>query len=156
MDTAVHTHVGYTEDEHAWLLEQAALLTAGRISKVDREHLGEYLTDMATRDRRELRSRLTVLLTHILKCTLQPDRVSRSCLLTVLTQQREVGEIIRASRSLEKIAAELLPSVVATAAEHASIETETFLVSVPPGIDLPFVLSYRPVLAPHPSSPTLD
>ena len=153
MDTAVHTPAGYEEDEHAWLLEQASLLAAGHTAQVDRGHLSEFLTDMARRDREEVRSRLLVLLTHILKCIAQPERVSRSWMLTILTQRHELHDTIRESRSLAAVAAELVPHVARTAAELAAIETQTFIESGPPNFDLPFVLSFSPELAQHPASP---
>ena len=153
MDTAVQTPAGYEDDEHAWLLEQAALLAAGHTAQIDREHLSEFLTDMARRDRREVRSRLLVLMTHILKCIAQPERVSRSWILTILTQQHELRETIRESRSLAAVAAELVPELARSAAELAAIETQAFIDSVPPNFDLAFVLSLAPELAPHPASP---
>ena len=45
---------------------------------------------MAKRDRREVESRLVVLLAHLLKWTYQPDRRSRSWRATVVEHRQEL------------------------------------------------------------------
>ncbi len=57
----------YAEDETAWLEAMAALVHRRDLAGLDLDNLGEYLTDMARRDRREVKSRLVVLLTHLLR-----------------------------------------------------------------------------------------
>ena len=47
----------YAEDETAWLDAMADAARRGDITALDLEHLSEYLTDMANRDRREVKSR---------------------------------------------------------------------------------------------------
>jgi hypothetical protein len=59
----------YTADETAWLDAMAELIGTGRLGELDYLHLKEYLQDMATRDRREVSSRLRVLLIHVLKAS---------------------------------------------------------------------------------------
>lgn len=56
----------YESDETAWLEAMVELIHQGRISDLDYPHLQEYLADMARRDRREVKSRLTVLIAHVL------------------------------------------------------------------------------------------
>lgn len=55
----------YEMDYVLWVERQAHLLRHGRIDKVDRKHLTEELEDMAGSQRRELRSRLIVLVLHL-------------------------------------------------------------------------------------------
>jgi hypothetical protein len=57
----------YEADETAWLDAMADLVRQGRLEELDYAHLAEYLTDMARSDRREVESRLTTLLEHLLK-----------------------------------------------------------------------------------------
>ena len=47
----------YESDETAWLERMADLIHQGRLDVLDYPHLGEYLSDMARRDRREVESR---------------------------------------------------------------------------------------------------
>jgi hypothetical protein len=48
----------YLADETAWLEAMAELIESGNRSDLDFANLREYLSDMAKRDRREVRSRL--------------------------------------------------------------------------------------------------
>jgi hypothetical protein len=57
----------YAEDETAWLEAMAELTAQGRLEELDVPNLAEYLTDMARRDRREVKRRLAVLLARVLK-----------------------------------------------------------------------------------------
>jgi hypothetical protein len=55
---------GYETDEHEWIARQADALCGARLDDLGRHNLAEFLTEMTARDRRELRSRLTMLLSH--------------------------------------------------------------------------------------------
>ena len=68
----------YEADETAWLDAMAESIRKGRLDDLDYAHLAEYLEDMAKRDRREVKSRLTVLAAHVLKWQHQPKKRSRS------------------------------------------------------------------------------
>src|SRR5262249_12703110 len=76
--------------ETAWLEAMAELIRQGRLGELDFPHLGEYLADMARRDRREVESRLTVLISHLLKGSSQPDRRSRGWRGTIIAQRQEL------------------------------------------------------------------
>src|SRR5438105_11528180 len=83
----------YTADETAWLEAMAAAARRGDVTALDLDHLNEYLTDMALRDRREVKSRLVVLLTHLLKWEYQKDRRTRGWRTTVLHQRNELADL---------------------------------------------------------------
>ena len=60
----------------------------GRVSATDLENISEEIADMGKRDRREAQSRLTVLLMHLIKWTIQretglPREVARDCPYTL-------------------------------------------------------------------------
>src|SRR3954466_13834506 len=84
----------YEADETAWLEQTADLVARRRFDEVDHEHLSEYLGDMARRDRREVFSRLVLLLTHLLKWDHQPEQRSNSWRGTILTQRRELRQLL--------------------------------------------------------------
>ena len=83
----------YERDETAWLEAMAELARDGRAEDLDLGHLAEYLFDMARRDRREVESRLAVLLSHLLKWTDQPDHRSRGWRATVIEQRQELNRL---------------------------------------------------------------
>ena len=84
----------YEEDETAWLEAVADLIQQGRYSEIDYPHLAEYLSDMAMRDRREVKSRVAALIAHVLKWTYQPDHRSRSWRATVIEQRQELNGLV--------------------------------------------------------------
>lgn len=112
----------YAEDETAWLECMTDLIDAGALAELDYANLREYLHDMAKRDRREVFSRLVVLLAHVLKWTYQPDKQSGSWQRTILEQRREL--IGAASKGvLRTHADDVLADAYAAAIEDAAIET---------------------------------
>ena len=60
------------EDFYAWSLEQAALLRERRLAEADLDLIAEEIESMGKTEKRELVSRLTVLLLHLLKWRFQP------------------------------------------------------------------------------------
>ncbi|MGA8348027.1 MAG: DUF29 domain-containing protein [Isosphaeraceae bacterium] len=83
----------YERDETAWLEAMAELARDGWAEDLDLGHLAEYLFDRARRDRREVESRLAVLLSHLLKWTDQPDHRSRGWRATVIEQRQELNRL---------------------------------------------------------------
>jgi hypothetical protein len=57
----------YKQDFYAWAMKNAALIRQGRFSEIDAEHVAEELESMGKSEKRELISRLSILLTHLLK-----------------------------------------------------------------------------------------
>lgn len=128
----------YEADETAWLEAMADLIQQGRYDDLDYPHLGEYLADMAQRDRREVRSRLIVLITHVLKWTCQPDQRSRSWHGSIIGQRQQLqGALGRGV--LRNHAEAVLPEAYADAVERAGAETglsvRTFPASCPYTLD---------------------
>ncbi|MDR5796649.1 MULTISPECIES: DUF29 domain-containing protein [unclassified Caballeronia] len=92
----------YEKDVVAWAWEQAALLRAGKFASIDIEHIAEEIEDVAKTESRELRSRLAVLLAHLLKWQFQPERRSRSWTSTIRTQRREALFVLNEAPSLRR------------------------------------------------------
>src|SRR5438552_6702446 len=84
----------YERDETAWLEIMSNLAAQGRYAEMDHLNLSEYLTDMAKRDRREVSSRLVVLLTHFLKWEHQPLQRSGAWHGTIVEQRRELRKLL--------------------------------------------------------------
>ena len=111
----------YESDETAWLEQTAELLHGGQLEDLDAANLAEYLTDLARRDRREVFSRLVVLLTHLLKWEFQPDGRCGSWMASLLEQQRELRQLLE-SGTLHNHAAAVLPEAYADARKQAAAE----------------------------------
>jgi hypothetical protein len=128
----------YETDETAWLDATAELVRLGRFDQVDAPSLAEYLTDMARRDRREVESRLIVLLAHVLKWAHQPDRRSGGWRATVIEQRQELDGLL--GRGVLRAHAEaVLPDAYRKAVERAVAETglppDTFPTACPYSLD---------------------
>jgi hypothetical protein len=112
----------YTEDETAWLEAMAGLVRRRNLANLDLDNLAEYLSDMARRDRREVKSRLIVLLVHLLKWEFQEEKRSRSWRTTVLAQRQELVDL--AGRGVLRAHAEsVLLEAYENAVELAASET---------------------------------
>jgi uncharacterized protein DUF29 len=119
--TPAATATLYEADETAWLEATAELIRGGRLSEVDVNTLAEYLTDMARGDRREVFSRLVVLLSHLLKWEHQPDRRCGPWRGTILEQQRELRQLLE-SGTLRNHATAVFADAYAEARKQAAAE----------------------------------
>ena len=120
----------YERDETAWLEAMSALAAAGRSAELDLTNLAEYLADLAKRDKREVFSRLVVLLAHLLKYDYQPDRRTGSWRGTIREQRRELRQLF-ASATLRRHAQSVLDDACAAARRQAADETELALETFP-------------------------
>ena len=59
-------------------MRNAALLRQGRLTELDAEHIAEDLNSLGASERRELLSRLQVLLRHLLKHEYQQSVATRA------------------------------------------------------------------------------
>lgn len=112
----------YTEDETAWLDRMSELVRYRRLAEIDFDNLTEYLSDMARRDRREVKSRLVLLMAHLLRWEFQPERRSGSWRATIVTQRQELAELV-GSATLRNHADAVLATAYENAVELAAAET---------------------------------
>jgi hypothetical protein len=110
----------YDTDFHAWAQEQAGLLRTGRLDQADIEHIAEEIESMGRSEKRELVSRLTVLLTHLLKWHFQPAFRGSSWRRIIERQRLHLDEHLAETPSLRP----LLDDGVRTAYRHARIDAE--------------------------------
>jgi hypothetical protein len=121
--TPAPTATFYETDETGWLEATADLIRQGRLTEVDTVSLAEYLTDKARRDRREVVSRLIVLLTHLLKWEHQPDRRCVSWRQTIREQRRELRQILE-SGTLRNHALAVFADAFAEARDDAAVQAD--------------------------------
>ncbi len=91
----------YEKDVVAWAMEQAALLRSGQLSALDIEHIAEEIEDVGKSEKRELASRMAVLLSHLLKWQHQPGRRGSSWTRTLKEQRKAIAAAIRQTPSLK-------------------------------------------------------
>ena len=92
----------YDTDFYRWTAETARALREGRLADVDLGHVAEEIEDMGKKERRELLSRMAVLLAHLLKWVRQPGRRSNSWRATAAEQRLELQLLLEDSPSLRR------------------------------------------------------
>src|SRR5215813_5357662 len=98
----------YEVDFYAWTVEQARLLRSGDLAAVDVANIAEEIESMGRSDRRELKSRLVVLVMHLLKWRHQRGARSRSWSATIDEQRLQIEGILSESPSLRPTVAQML------------------------------------------------
>lgn len=128
----------YELDETAWLESMSELIRFGRYEEIDSLHLAEYLKDMARRDRREVESRLIVLMAHLLKWAHQPDRRSGGWRATIIEQRQELEGLVGRGVLRKHAEAELedaYQKAVERAAAEAGLAPDAFPAVCPYHLD---------------------
>ncbi len=113
----------YEQDFYQWTHEQAGLLKAGALSQLDIPNLIEEIESMGRSEKRELRSRLTVLLMHLLKWDYQPDRRSGSWKSTISTQRMDIDFVLKDNPSLKHNLGIVIDETYRVARQRAADET---------------------------------
>ena len=113
----------YDRDFYAWANQQAALLRAGRLAEADIENIAEEIESMGRSEKRELVSRLTILLQHLLKWQFQPEKRSNSWRAGIREQRVRIARILKASPSLKAYPAQSLPGSFIIGLDAAIAET---------------------------------
>jgi hypothetical protein len=93
----------YDKDVILWSQEQARLLRAGRFAELDIEHLADEIEDVGKSEKRELASRVAVLLAHLLKWTRQPEGRTKSWRSTINVQRKRIALALKATPSLKGV-----------------------------------------------------
>src|SRR5271165_1664242 len=114
----------HDSDFYAWSLEQAALLRAGRLGEADLAAIAEEIESMGKTEKRELVSRLTVLLLHLLKWRFQPTGRGISWRLSIANARDEIADLLADNPSLKSVLDEVTASAYRYARRKAAIETD--------------------------------
>ena len=125
----------YETDFYGWIQQQAALLKAGQLSAIDLNNIIEEIETMGRSEYRELESRLTVLLLHLLKWTFQPSRRSRSWELSIDEQRIRFGMMLKENPSLKPRLDDMLVDAyrlaIVKAAKETKLEKKSFPAECP-------------------------
>jgi hypothetical protein len=126
----------YDEDIVLWSERQGELLrrrAAGELvdeAELDWTNIAEEIESMGRAEQDQLINRLAILLAHLLKWRLQPDRRGNSWRLAILEQRRRCERIVSRNPSLrprlDEILAEAYGDAVLIAARETDVPEETF------------------------------
>jgi len=122
---------GYDEDFLLWTERQAALIRAGQLELVDWDNVAGEIEAMGSRERRELGTRLKVLVMHLLKWQFQPQGRSGSWRSTINDQRDELEQLLADDPSLRREIDSAVRKRYRTARANAAGETGLPLKSLP-------------------------
>jgi hypothetical protein len=121
----------YETDFAAWAETTAQLLRENRFAEIDLDNLIEEVEALSRSDKREIRSRLIKLLSHLLKYAYQPEKLSDSWMATILEQRRQIDLILEDSPSLKNYLDEVFPGCYAKARVEALGEMGGSIATLP-------------------------
>ena len=113
----------YENDFYAWANEQAALLRAGKLDASDIEHIALEIESMGKTEKRELISRLAVLLLHLLKWQFQSGLRGNSWRYSIIVQRRDIARHLSDNPSLRSKLDEAIEDAYGNARYSAAGET---------------------------------
>lgn len=131
----------YKTDFYAWSQKQAELLREEEWEKLDWQQIAEEIESLGRNDRREVKSRLGVLIMHLLKLTYQrrPSFLTRSWRNTIAEQRNRLDEALAESPTLRaqinELIAEAYPYAVKDAARETGLPRTTFPYHCPYSIE---------------------
>jgi hypothetical protein len=114
----------YEKDFYSWTQEQADLLRNGQFNDLDIPNLIEEIETMGRSEKRELESRLTILLLHLLKWKYQEVRRSRSWQLSIDEQRIQFEETLNENPGLKPTLDEIVKKAYRLAVIKAARETK--------------------------------
>ncbi|MEB3175120.1 MAG: DUF29 domain-containing protein [Cyanobacteriota bacterium] len=121
----------YDADFNQWLEETAKSLKAGNFQALDLENLIEEIESMGRSDKREIKTRLIVLLMHLLKHKYQFQRRTTSWIVTINEQRRQIKAVLKDSPSLKPYIQKELGDCYEDARKDAAKETRLPVATFP-------------------------
>ena len=121
----------YEEDFYGWTQQQAKVLEQRLILELDWENLQAEIQALGRQEYRELVSRLSVLVGHLLKWEHQPEQRSRSWFLIIREQRRAIHRHLRQNPSLKSRIEEILADAFEAGVDLALRETNLPLRTFP-------------------------
>jgi hypothetical protein len=128
----------YDQDFYLWIQATVQALQARDFAQLDLENLIEEVESMGRSEKHELKSRLVVLLMHLLKWRYQPQKQTESWRSTIAEQRICLELLLEDSPSLQPFCREVFATCYNKARIKAAQETEIALALFP--LDPPFNL----------------
>lgn len=126
------------DDFYGWAMAQSDAARRRAGNELDWDGVSEALRLLGVSEERELYSRWLVLLTHLLKWIIQPDRRGRSWLNTIALQRRMLARHMSRNPDLKPREPEAFAEAYADARLSASSETDLDLDLFP--VEPPFTI----------------
>jgi len=126
------TQTLYQTDFYAWTQQQAALLKEEEFTEVDWQNLIEEIEDMGRSNKREVSSRLTRILEHLLKLVTEPNsRAANHWKRTVLTQRIDLARHLSDNATLRATVSDFVDDAYSDARRLAASGLDCSMTTLP-------------------------
>ena len=112
----------YDLDFHAWAHEQADAVRRRSANEIDWENVAEELESLGKQQAAELKSRYIILISHLLKWILQPERRGNSWRTSIIEQRIKIADHIEENPSLRSLDNEVFERAYRSARIRAARE----------------------------------
>lgn len=92
----------HNTDFYAWTQQQARLLRERRFDDLDLDNLVDEVESVGRSDKRQIESRLEILMAHLLKWRFQPGGRGSSWVATIFEQRQRLIGLVQESPSLRE------------------------------------------------------
>jgi hypothetical protein len=113
----------YDQDFYAWTQEQAGLLREAKLDQADILNIAEEIESMGRAEKRELTSRLTILLLHLLKWQHQPSHRGASWRASIANARDDIADHLDDNPSLRATFPAAVTAAYRRARRQAAAET---------------------------------
>ncbi|MBE9113712.1 DUF29 domain-containing protein [Nodosilinea sp. LEGE 07298] len=142
----------YESDFYQWIQQTAGALKAKAFDQVDWDNVIEEIESMGRSERRELKSRLIVLLEHLLKLhywSAEGANNERGWRNTIIEQRRQIQLVLDDSPSLRAMLTDIYPDAYRQAREDVLLKSQLPENAVPsaPPYEVAEALSSQSLLA---------
>lgn len=138
----------YETDFYLWTQQQARSLDDRRSRALDAVNLIDEVESLGRSQRAAIESRLRVLIVHLLKFLVQPERATPSWRRTLRNQRREIARLLARSPSLRGYPAEVLietyDDAVRGAAQETNLDRSQFPAKLPFTLEQILDLDFEP------------
>jgi hypothetical protein len=125
----------YDTDFNLWIEQTVNQLKNGSLKDLDLENLIEEIESMGRSDKREIISRLRILIMHLLKWKYQPEKRTSSWIATINEQRYQIQVVLKDSPSLKPYFrdnfADCYQIIRRDAAKETTLPLNTFPVDCP-------------------------
>ena len=127
--------IAYDTDLSLWAEQQASLMRLGRWQDIDAENVAEEVESVGSSQKSAIRSRLLVLVLHLLKWEFQPEKRKYGWRATIIEQRIQIEDVIETSPSLhtwpDHVLAKVYQNAVLKAADDTGMPEDAFPATCP-------------------------
>ena len=113
----------HEKDVYGWAVHTAQLLREKKMNEVDFDGIVEELEEMGISNKHALISRLTLVISHLLKWQFQPNMRGHSWTYTIRAQRKKASYVLDDNPSLKSKLDEIIAKAYKVAIDEATDQT---------------------------------